>query len=98
MGQIIEKEIKTVTKLVEYHLSTDERCRNDDKWLIYKVFRNFTNIYIPFEDFNKMPSFDSVRRVRQKTQANGDFLPTSPEVIKRRRSREKYFKEWAIHE
>jgi hypothetical protein len=79
------EELRTVAKIVREELANDERARNDDKWLTWKVMRHFTNIIIPFEDFVKMPSFESIRRVRQKIQnIDNEFLPTYPTVIKRR--------------
>lgn len=79
------KEFKKVKELVEELLRTDDRCRNDDKWLTYQVMRYFTNIYIPFEDFNKLPAFETVKRVRATIQnTENRFLPTDPDVFKKR--------------
>jgi hypothetical protein len=88
-------EFKTVTAIIEHLLETDERCRNDDKYLTYKVFRYFTNIYIPFEDFDKLPSFETVKRCRAKIQnVERRFLPTNPDVIARRQNRQREVKEF----
>jgi hypothetical protein len=92
-----EKEISKVTILCLKFLKEDERCRNDDKWLTYKVFREFTNIYIPFEDFKKLPAFETVKRCRAKIQnVEHKFMPTSEEVRKKRRMREEDFKKWSV--
>ena len=79
------KEFKTVNELVLYLLETDERCRNDDKWLTYKVMRYFTNIYIPFEDFDKMPSFETVKRCRAKIQNEKGLYKRSSKPLKEER-------------
>jgi len=45
----------------------------------------YTKMYIPFEDFSKIPSFESIRRQRQHIQNTLKILlPTSEEVRKRR--------------
>ena len=85
-----KEEIKTVKAIVEYLLLTDERNRNDDKWLTWNVMRHFTPIYIPFEDFEKIPSFESITRIRAHIQNKlGMFPPTSPDVIKKRKCKKR---------
>lgn len=84
-----KKEFREVSKIVEQFLKEDERCRNDDKWLTYKVMRCFTNIYIPFEDFSKMPAFESIKRCRAKIQNELKlYPPTDPEIIRKRQKRQ----------
>ena len=90
-------ELRTVSSIVEDLLEKEERCRNDDKYLTFKVMQKFTKIYIPFEDFSKIPAFETVKRCRAKIQNKEKrFLPTDPEVRKKRRIREEDFKEWAV--
>lgn len=85
-------EITKVNEIVEELLNKDVRCRNDDKWLTYCVMRRFTNIYIPFEDFKKIPAFETIKRVRANIQNKQlRFLPTIQEVAKRRKMREDIF-------
>ena len=91
-----EKEFKKVSELVEHLLATEVRCRNDDKWLTYQVMRYFTKIYIPFEDFKKIPAFETIKRVRAKIQnVEKRYLPTDEKVRIKRQQREKEVKEWA---
>lgn len=89
-----KKEIVKVSETVLRLLKEDERCRNDDKWLTYRVMREFTKIYIPFEDFAKIPAFETIKRVRAKIQ-NKDRLyqPTDSDVLKKRRTRAQTFTE-----
>jgi len=62
---------------VENIMSNDVRTRNDDLWLIYKVWKKRTRIFIPFEDFKKLPSAESITRVRRKIQNDEElFVPT----------------------
>ena len=87
-------EIKKVKEIVEELLKSDERCRNDDKWLTYLVMRRFTNIYINFDDFKKIPAFETIKRNRayiQNTQKL--YIPTDIKVRKRRHQRETIFEE-----
>lgn len=90
------KEFNTVYKLVRQLLEQDDRCRNDDKWLTYRVMRHFTRIYIPFEDFEKIPAFETIKRCRAKIQnKEGDLIPTDPKVLIRRKIRSNNIKKWA---
>lgn len=82
------KEFKKVKTIVEEVLASDVRARNDDKWLTYQVMRRFTNIYIPFEDFNKLPSFETVKRTRAHIQnVEHRYPPTLASVVKKRQQR-----------
>lgn len=55
--------------------------------------RRFTNIYINFEDFAKIPAFESIKRIRAYIQnKEKKFIPTDEIVIKRR-TRANKFKE-----
>jgi len=90
-------ELEQVGVLVEKILRDDERARNDDKWLIYKVMRQYTNIFIPFEDFAKLPAFGTITRQRRMIQnKQGKYLPTIPEIIQKRHIREELVKAWAV--
>lgn len=84
-----KQEFKTVKELVLKLLAEDERCRNDDKWLTYRVMRHFTNIYINFDDFKKIPAFETIKRIRAHIQNKQRlYLPTDPSILKKRRIRE----------
>lgn len=90
-----KEEFKKVSEIVEHLLETNVRCRNDDKFLTYLVMREFTNIFIPFEDFNKMPAFETIKRVRAKIQnTEGRYPPTDQEVIEKRKHREEEVKDF----
>lgn len=79
-------------------LREDERCRNSDKWLIYRYLKDVQGIpiYMPFQDFERMVSFESVTRARRHVQNNdGMFLPSDPEVRRRRDISEESWIRWA---
>ena len=89
------EEFSTVYELVDNLLGNDVRCRNCDKWLTFKVMQHFTKIYIPFEDFQKIPAFETVKRTRAKIQNYEQrFMPTDPDVIRRRQKRSKEVRNW----
>jgi len=89
-------EFTKTQELVETLLKEEVRCRNDDKWLCYRVIRHFTKAYIPFEDFSKFPSFETISRVRRKVQNDEDkYLPTDPEVLLKRRLRSQDVALWS---
>ncbi len=91
-----DKEFNTVTSLVLEILETDVRSRNCDKWLTYRVMRHFTNIYIPFEDFKKIPAFETIKRCRAKIQNEENlYLPTDNKVVAKRKKRERGVKLWS---
>lgn len=73
---------KHLKEIVEKLLERDPRCRKDIKWLTYRVMRVFTKgkFYIPFKDFNVIPSFESVARCRRDVmnkegKYSKDFTP-----------------------
>ena len=78
-------------------MKNDQKCRNSDKWLVWKYLRDKAgiNIFIPFEDFERMPSFESIRRIRQYIQnTEKKFLPTDPKVRIERKVNEEEWREW----
>ena len=90
-----KEEFKRVGKIVKHLLKTNIRCRNDDKYLTYLVMREFTDIYIPFDDLKKIPAFETVKRYRAKIQnVDKKYLPTIAEVRRKRKQRQEGVKEW----
>jgi hypothetical protein len=84
----MKDDVVTVKDTVEAVLQSDARARDDDKWLTIQVLRKLGfNIYIPYETLESMPSFESIRRTRQKFQEQGLYQP-SPEVADGRKEEE----------
>lgn len=91
-----KKEFKKVSKIVTELMREDLRCRNDDKWLTYRVMRRFTNIFIAFDDFKKIPAFETIKRCRAKIQNEHKlYPPTDPKVLAKRQRRQQEVKEWS---
>ena len=57
---------KHLKEVIEKLLQQDRRCRTDTKWLTYRTMRHFTRIFIPFQDFLKIPSFESIARCKRE--------------------------------
>ena len=88
-------ELKKVKEIISEILANDIRARNDDKYLTFLVMRRFTNIYINFEDFKKIPAFESIKRIRAVIQNKEKlYLPTDEKVINRRWQRQQEVKQF----
>ena len=88
-------EFRNIKRWVEYWLENDPACRDDDKLLIYRIMCCTTDVKVSWEDFRKIPSFESIRRVRQKLQEQGLFPSTDLKVVLMRQLREEEVRAWA---
>jgi len=78
------REFKKVKDVVEQVLNEDKRARSNDTWLIIETLRRMGyKLYIPYDQINRMPSFETITRCRRKFQENGVFVE---EGIKKRRA------------
>lgn len=91
----MKDEMKKTEAIVHGILAIDDRARNDDKWLTFKVMRCFTSIYIPYEDFCKIPSFETVARARRKIQNDKGMFPPNWETAIKRGVKEDVMRKWA---
>ena len=96
--ELLEK-LRTVKDRVEYLLARYPDARNSDLYLTILYLRKFTELgkyirYIPYNVIKKYEGiFETIRRTRQKIQEQGKYLPTDPEVLKKRKKlAEKYKK------
>ena len=56
-------------KIVEKLLREDPRCRNDDRWLIICVLREFgIKFWIDYRKLEEIPAFESITRCRRIIQ------------------------------
>lgn len=91
-------KLKEMKLIVTGILKDEERARNCDKWLVFKVLEKtgFAHmesdkviIEVKFEDLWLMPSLETSRRCRQEIQnTDGEYLPTDPQVLFHRRVKE----------
>lgn len=83
-------------------LLEDERARADDHYLYSEVVRKvcpklmYAPFYIAIND-NSIPTFESVRRSRQKLQHNFEEVRPNDNVIAARELNEEVYKEFAKH-
>jgi hypothetical protein len=95
-------ELNTLYQRVDKLLENENRCKNSDKWLIYRVLEEICSekgekLFIPWTLFDEFPSYESISRCRRKIQNDEQrHLPTDQEVIDRRKIRKDVFKEWAV--
>jgi len=84
----MKDDVLIVKDAVEEVLKTDERSRDDDKYLILTVLRKMGfNVFIPFEKLDVMPSFESITRCRRKFQEKG-LYPPNPVIAEKRKEEE----------
>lgn len=90
---MIQKELTNIEEQVYKILQTDFKARNDDNWLIYRIW-GLGSPVIPYINITGLPKAESITRMRRKIQnQDGNFLPTDETRLKRRQ-REKDFKLW----
>lgn len=96
-------ELKTTTDLVKKILQDVPEARNSDDFLYYKVCEKINALYInlPFwkvivnRKLYGFPAFESVRRTRQKVQAEYPELSGNSTVEGNRMLNEKVFRDYA---
>ena len=101
-------ELSTVKELVHFILSTDSKSRNSDSYLYLKVIElqakekkidlRFSSVRWFFLNAGEkgFANYESVRRARQKIQAENPGLMGNERVQAARRENEAVFREWAV--
>jgi hypothetical protein len=101
------QDLKTTKALVTVILEQDEKARNSDSHLYFRVIntiaakRNIDLTNIPVIDFllnlnqSPFPPFESVRRSRQKVQHECPWLAASADVELLRAENEHEYREFA---
>lgn len=102
-------ELKNTTTLVKSILEQDVRTRNSDSLLYLKVIEriadkegvNLYGISVPMflanmSAYPYFPGFETVRRTRQKVQAENPTLGANERVGAFRSEREREFRAWAV--
>lgn len=79
------ENIEIVRNLVLKALESNEKTRNSDKRLIESVW-GMQGFYINIPDYVCSP--ETIRRVRQQIQHEGKYLPTIPEIARKRKIKE----------
>ena len=101
-------DLNTTTKLVKHILETDKQTRNSDSFLYLKVLEHigrkegYEINHITVRDFLEnmkdygFPGFETVRRTRQKIQAECPDLAACDKVQAMRMENEQAFKAYAL--
>lgn len=102
--------LKTIKALVKTILEEDQKARNSDSYLYLKVIEHIAekkqlslssitilNFLLNMADLG-FPPFESVRRARQKTQAEFPELSASRIIAEQRSDNEKIYKNFAREE
>jgi hypothetical protein len=99
--------MKIIVENVAHLLYVKESLRNDDRLLIFEYWRTFDRTHIPLKALRALDDFveritpdrtvtspATIIRVRQKLQSDGYFLPTNPEIIRKRDKQEIKLRIW----
>jgi predicted oxidoreductase (fatty acid repression mutant protein) len=89
------EELKTIKQVVKEVLEECPNARNSDKLLTILVFRKL-GFKIWIEDLNNSPSFESIRRNRQKLQSENTLLQANENVKELREIQKKEYREMFI--
>jgi hypothetical protein len=92
--------IDSVQEMVFITLKTDPATRNSDRLLTLRIYGNYFDVSgaTPFEDVildADLPAFETIRRARQKIQANFPELKADADVETARMLLEEEFREYA---
>ncbi len=70
------EEHETIKTIVEGVLEDDEKARDNDIWLILQTLRRMGfHIFINYGEIHKIPSFETITRIRREIQnKEGRFL------------------------
>lgn len=71
----------TIKDNVERLLDENEKCRNDDLYLILKYWQQHDGLQVDLSIFDKLTNSESIRRSRQQIQnEDGKYPPTDINV------------------
>jgi hypothetical protein len=92
------EEFETAEEKVAWLLHNNSHLRNCDKCLIkaYELQVDRYNGSLDSEEIHRLTSSETIRRVRQKLNELGLFLPTDGNVVERRKVCEKAVKDWSL--
>lgn len=92
-------DFKTIESMVKTELEKNERSRKDDMFLYYRICVQksdkdvahlaFGNVMRNYKEFG-LPTFETVRRTRQKVQERFPYLKDNETVIKRAEAESDY--------
>ena len=92
-----KKELSQARALIERVLSSNQRARNDDKWLIFSVWAlqgcDLMTRRLGLEDIPTLFNPETIIRLRAQIQnKEGRFIPTAPDIALKRRIKEETYR------
>ena len=82
------EKMKTLTEKVHWMLTMYPDTRDDDRLLIYKIYKEYYHIshqtFLEVLRMEGLPSFESIRRCRQKIQEEDETLRGTKRTQERR--------------
>jgi hypothetical protein len=97
LRESMTKDVQNTEELVKQVLEEDVEARNNDKWLILMIWQKMQGIkvFIPYQQVNDLIPAETITRCRRKIQnTNGEYLPTDPDVIKKRNIKQAAILNW----
>ena len=94
------EKLKTMQARVEFCLETYPICRDDDNMLIGAIYSIFYDVDVKRTTFkeilmrNDLPSFETIRRCRQKAQEQRPELRGTRYAQKKRKANEERVREY----
>lgn len=88
----MQESLLSIEEKVAKILSEEPVLRSCDRRLIFRYMKRYHQIYT-FEDYafsKEAPTVESIRRVRQKLQEMGKYLPTESTEDMREREMDRY--------
>lgn len=105
---VTEKDLKNISGVVKVILTANEKARNNDSFLYLRVLEYYgcmngvdvrtmtvPTLLLHMEEYG-LPKFESVRRARQKAQAQYPELAASKGVQEKRMEAEHEFRAFAL--
>ena len=100
-------ELRTIKDVVMAILMADEKARNNDGFLYLRVLQYYGCVhdvdiasmtvpyFLEYRELHKLPNSESVRRARQKIQAQHPELSARKDVAEKRLEKEREFRAFA---
>ena len=90
------QHLKKIKDKVAFCLENYPDSRNNDidlTWYVRTTFYGIIFDYVSREQMHKLPTQETVKRIRAKFNEYGEFMPTDPKVWKQRKLNEEQYRE-----
>jgi hypothetical protein len=88
------EDVERVKDLVRNILEKDRKARENDNYLIIKVWQELIpKMFVPYDFLDRLPQAESITRCRREFQSRGLFMP-SPEITEKRQKKEREYHDY----